>query len=192
MNKRTLRNHYLAERKRLSDDQLAQASLAICRQFFAYFQPDTLRNLHCFLPIRRQKEVDTYLIIGHIHQFHPRVSVVVPKVNGDHLENYVWNERLELTPNPGGIPEPVAGDVFPIDEIRMVLVPLVIFDERGHRVGYGKGYYDRFLAQCRPSTVKIGLSVFEPVASIPEPAQWDVRLDYCVTPQKIWVFPLPA
>ncbi|MBC7920171.1 MAG: 5-formyltetrahydrofolate cyclo-ligase [Ferruginibacter sp.] len=192
MNKRTLRKHYLAERKKLSDEQIAQASRAICRQFFARFPPDALRNLHCFLPIHQQKEVDTKLIIGHIHRFHPEVTVVIPKVNGDHLENYVWNSRLELASTPGGIPEPVAGDGFPTERIASVLVPLVIFDQRGHRVGYGKGYYDRFLAECRPGTVKIGLSVFEPVAAIPEPDEWDVRLNYCVTPRKVWVFPAPA
>jgi len=66
-----------------------------------------------------------------------------------------------------------------------VLVPLLCFDRRGHRVGYGRGYYDRFLARCRHDCKKIGLSFFEPLAEIDDVHEGDVELNYCVTPDGV-------
>ena len=70
----------------------------------------------------------------------------------------------------------------------MVLVPLLAFDSKGYRVGYGKGFYDRFLKQCRNDCVKIGLSYFEPIDAINDAGEFDVPLDFCITPQKAYVF----
>ena len=70
----------------------------------------------------------------------------------------------------------------------MVLVPLLCFDESGHRVGYGKGFYDRFLTKCRPDTQKVGLSYFPPVKEITDADSFDIRLDLCLTPEKVWRF----
>ena len=64
----------------------------------------------------------------------------------------------------------------------MVLVPLLCFDRSGHRVGYGKGYYDRFLRKCRADCKKIGLSMFDPVDEITDAGESDVRLDLVITP----------
>lgn len=69
-----------------------------------------------------------------------------------------------------------------------VLVPLIAFDARGFRVGYGKGFYDRFLKTCRADCLKIGLSLFPPVEKIADTADFDVKLDACATPEKIWRF----
>ena len=71
-------------------------------------------------------------------------------------------------------------------KIDLVLIPLLCFDKKGYRVGYGKGYYDRFLAECRPDVMKIGLSIFEPVDEISDVDEFDVKMDYCITPNKIW------
>ena len=65
----------------------------------------------------------------------------------------------------------------------LVLVPGVCFDQTGHRVGYGKGFYDRFLKTCRPGCLKVGLSYFEPVDPIDDVHDGDVRLDFIVTPE---------
>ena len=70
----------------------------------------------------------------------------------------------------------------------MVLVPLLNFDEEGNRVGYGKGYYDRFLAHCRPDCIKVGFSYFEPLDSIDDVHEYDIKLDYGITPGGIFVF----
>jgi 5-formyltetrahydrofolate cyclo-ligase len=87
-----------------------------------------------------------------------------------------------------GIPEPVQGELIPDEQIDLVFVPLLAFDKKGNRVGYGKGFYDRFLAQCRPNTQKMGLSFFCPIDEISDVDPWDVKLDSCICPDKIWTF----
>jgi 5-formyltetrahydrofolate cyclo-ligase len=62
------------------------------------------------------------------------------------------------------------------------------FDLRGFRVGYGKGFYDRFLKKCRADCKKIGLSFFEPVKEISDIEEFDVALNFAVTPQEIYNF----
>ena len=70
----------------------------------------------------------------------------------------------------------------------MVFVPLLAFDEKGNRVGYGKGFYDQFLSKCQPETIKIGLSFFESETLISDTLSTDIQLDYCVTPTKVYNF----
>jgi 5-formyltetrahydrofolate cyclo-ligase len=67
-------------------------------------------------------------------------------------------------------------------------VPLLAFDEKGFRVGYGKGFYDRFLKQCKDGGIKIGLSYFNPIDTIEDAGEFDVPLNFCITPQKVYVF----
>ena len=69
-----------------------------------------------------------------------------------------------------------------------MIVPLLCFDARGHRVGYGKGYYDRFLQKCRPDCIKAGLSFFPPVKKIDDIHVADVQLDLVVTPNETFYF----
>jgi 5-formyltetrahydrofolate cyclo-ligase len=78
-------------------------------------------------------------------------------------------------------------DMFPT-EIDLVLVPLLTFDKRGHRVGYGKGYYDKFLARCNPYVIKIGLNFYDPVDEISDINAFDIPLDFCVTHHEIYAF----
>ena len=70
----------------------------------------------------------------------------------------------------------------------MVFVPLLVFDQHGHRVGYGKGYYDRFLDQCSESTLKVGLTFFDPVTKIEDIETHDISLDFALTPERIYAF----
>ena len=64
----------------------------------------------------------------------------------------------------------------------------MIFDHQGHRVGYGKGYYDRFLGECNRYTLKVGLSFFDPVSKIEDIDTNDIALDYAVTPRETYAF----
>jgi 5-formyltetrahydrofolate cyclo-ligase len=69
-----------------------------------------------------------------------------------------------------------------------VLIPLLAFDRQGFRVGYGKGFYDRFLSLLSQKTIKIGLSNFAPVERIEDINKYDVKMDFCVTTEQVWHF----
>ena len=90
--------------------------------------------------------------------------------------------------NEISILEPVESEIIEPQDIDLVLVPMLVCDIKGNRVGYGKGYYDRYLSRCRPGCVKVGLSYFDPVVNIKDADEFDVPLDFCITPQKAYVF----
>ena len=69
-----------------------------------------------------------------------------------------------------------------------VFVPLLCCDSQGHRVGYGKGFYDNFLGNCNQEVLKIGLSLFDIESSIDDIHEKDIALDICVTPSSIYYF----
>ncbi len=95
---------------------------------------------------------------------------------------------MELMHNDYGIEEPSGGNKVMENEIDLILVPLLAFDKYGFRVGYGKGYYDKFLFQCRKDSIKIGLSYFDPVDEIEDINSFDIPLNYCVTPRKLFIY----
>jgi 5-formyltetrahydrofolate cyclo-ligase len=76
----------------------------------------------------------------------------------------------------------------PVSKIDVVFVPLLAYDEKGNRVGYGKGFYDAFLSECKPETIKIGLSFFPPELEIKDVTSDDIKLDFCVTTDSVHAF----
>ena len=90
--------------------------------------------------------------------------------------------------NKYGIPEPKNGKKIKNNLIDVVFVPLLSYDKKGNRVGYGKGFYDRFLSNLSIKTIKIGLSLYEPENYIEGIDENDIKIDYCVTPNKIFSF----
>ncbi|MEY2811910.1 MAG: hypothetical protein RI991_905, partial [Bacteroidota bacterium] len=101
---------------------------------------------------------------------------------------FLVDEQTVFQDNQYGIPEPTAGIEVTSDMIDVVVVPLLAFDKKGNRVGYGKGYYDRFLASCRNDVITIGLSFFPPVLSIDDIDFFDKKLDFCITPDSVYAF----
>jgi 5-formyltetrahydrofolate cyclo-ligase len=96
------------------------------------------------------------------------IKIVIPKVDihAGSLTHYHYNQEIELIKNQYGIDEPTEGVQISESEIDMVLIPLLAFDKKGYRVGFGKGYYDKFLSRCRKNVLKVGLSFFETVEKI--------------------------
>ncbi len=72
--------------------------------------------------------------------------------------------------------------------IDVVFIPLLSFDYKGNRVGYGKGYYDRFLLNCKEECLKIGLSFFEEEQCVFDVEDTDISLDFCVTPKQVYQY----
>lgn len=194
MLKADLRKQYLAERRALSADEVTQRSQQITTRLLASLSTliaDRPPVLHTFLPIQRHNEVDTWPIIHQIWDQYPQLQIAVPVTDMTQLSmrHYVITPETTFVANRLGIPEPPTdGPQLQSDELSVVLVPLLVFDQQGHRVGYGGGFYDRFLAQCRPDCQKIGLSLFSPVEQIDDVADTDIRLNGCITPDRYWAF----
>lgn len=186
MLKQELRLNYLLRRSKVTPEKLQQLSLAIANNLlplpiwsFMYY--------HIFLSITEKNEVDTSYILSVLQG--KDKQVVIPKTaDGSTLINYLLTDSTLFQRNRWNIPEPVEGIEVPPEKIDIAFVPLLTFDRQGHRVGYGKGFYDNFIARCRPDMVKIGLSLFEAGPDITDIHSGDIPLDYCVTPEKVYEF----
>ena len=104
------------------------------------------------------------------------------------MEHYLFEGKQQLARDKWGIPEPAYGTRIAPNQIDLVLVPLVVVDQLGNRIGYGKGYYDKFLMQCNTHTKKIGLSLLPILAETIDSESTDVRLDACLTTDSIRSF----
>ena len=187
MNKKQLRAKYKALRQELSDDEIEDKSLAIANRML---QLDVWEKtyFHMFLTIEEQKEVETEFMLQILAGRDK--EIVVAKSDFDTLEmtNYLLTDNTKFQKNEYNIFEPVDGLEVPVAKIEVVFVPLLAYDKLGNRVGYGKGFYDNFLSKCKVDVIKIGLSFFEPEATIEDVSLTDIRLDYCVTPSTIYSF----
>jgi 5-formyltetrahydrofolate cyclo-ligase len=183
-----LRKIYLDKQKELSPLERKVKSAQIARLFFANFDLSKINFLHCFLPIEKFYEIETSLIFTNIWQNFSKIKIVVPRVNFQigEIENSLFEKNSLLKKNQWQIDEPSEGEICDVEKIDLVLVPLLCFDERGFRVGYGKGFYDKFLTKCRPDCLRIALSYFAPVEKISDAQDFDIKLDFCAMPEKIW------
>lgn len=187
MEKNELRQKYKALRNALKADEIADKSVAIANNLLQLKVWDKT-YFHLFLTMENQKEVHTDLIQHVLWGRDKEIIVSKSDFESCSLQHYLLTESTRLALNPYGIPEPIDGIEVPARKLDVVFVPLLAFDEKGHRVGYGKGFYDRFLAECKPDVVKIGLSFFEAEANEIPNNDTDIPLDYCITPERIVSF----
>lgn len=190
MTKPELRKLYLEKRRSLTADEVAARSRQIADRLFASVDLASIDTLHCFISIAKFNEIDTSIIFQKLWNDLPRLRTFAPRMNRetDELEHLPYNAVSELIENSWGIREPAGDEKADPKEIDLVIVPLLCFDEGGHRVGYGKGYYDRFLDRCRPDCFKAGVSLFPPAGRIDGIHDGDVPLDLCITPDALFEF----
>lgn len=189
MTKKELRAIYLQKRLSLSESELAHLNQRLCDNFFKHIDLRGVRTLHTFLPLTKKNEPNTWLMVDEVKRKFPSVRISIPKINATgELENYYLENRDQLTPGSWGIPEPLDGERTPAHVIDLVIVPLLVYDKQGHRVGYGKGHYDRFLKTCKPDCRKIGLSFFSVAEKIDDIFEGDEPLNGMVTPDRFYGF----
>ena len=169
MTKKELRNYYKQLRSALSEQEREAMSKKIV---------DNLQQLpiweystyHIFLPIEKLHEINTHHLIASLKEQHKTIVVPVMHPESKSLTSVLLTSDSKLQTNTWGVPEPNEEVIIP--------------DSTGNRIGYGGGYYDRFLAQCKPTTLKIGLSFFPPhpesFAAITH--NTDIVLDSVVSP----------
>jgi 5-formyltetrahydrofolate cyclo-ligase len=188
MTKAELRKTYLLKRLSLGESEYLSFNHQISDLFFSNFDLSTIKTIHTYLPIIKNKEPDTWLIINKINREFPTVRISVPRVRNNILENFFFEGTHQLEKNAWDILEPKEGIPTDAEKIDMVIVPLLAFDQKGNRVGYGKGFYDKFLKNCSQTCKKVGLSFFEPIDFIDDTKDFDVALTHCITPVKVHTF----
>ena len=189
MTKKELRKLYLEKRKELSEGDCASLNLRLYSLFFSSIDLSFIQVLHIYLPIAHNQEPDTWMIIDRVRREFPHVRISLPRVGAnDKLENIYFEGQHQLQTSSWGIPEPKQGVPTPDEKIDLVIVPLLAIDTVGHRVGYGRGFYDRMLHRMRPDCQKVGLSFFPVVDRIDDVNENDAALNQCVTPDGTIVF----
>jgi len=188
MLKATLRKLYKTKRNGLTNSEIDEFSLQIANRLLQLSIWEKT-YYHLFLSIEEQKEVQTEFILHVLHAKDKEVVVSKSDFNTLELTNYLLTDNTKIAPNEYNIPEPIDGIEVPHNKLDVVFIPLLAFDKKGDRVGYGKGFYDNMLRKCNPNCIKIGISFFEATKTLIEDSfDGDIPLDYCVTPDRIYSF----
>ncbi len=143
-----------------------------------------------YFPMAERKEVAPQYFEETLRDDQPGFQLCFPQTDFKtcHMDAVADDDAMETAINVFGVTEPVSGNIIAADLLDIIFVPMAAFDKTGYRVGYGKGFYDRFIPRCRPDIITIGLSFFEGVDEITDANQFDVPLKYCITPQQLYEF----
>lgn len=181
--KEELRKNYLGIRSRISGEEFKKWSQFIIRRLTDSTDYNKAKCVHCYVSVNERKEVNTHPIILEMLSGQKQVVVPVTNFSTGTLNHVELNDFEDLESNKWGVPEPESGTEVPADELDLVVVPMVAGDARCNRLGYGKGFYDRFLSQV--DCPKIGL-LYENclVEKIPT-EEFDVPLDQIITEDRV-------
>ena len=171
----------------LTHDSIAIYSQKISQLLIDNFKLEGL-TVHTFLTIKGLKEIDTSFINDYLFTTTGRVATSITHYKPLALSHTLVTKETEFTVDQFNIPTPKTIRLIDAKEMDIVLVPLLAFDIKGNRIGYGKGLYDSFLKDCSPTCIKIGLSFFEANDELIPSEKHDIRLDYCITPTKTYSF----
>lgn len=186
MKKSEIRKAYLAKRNSLSKDEVLYFSEKIFKNFVLQFKPIKNHKVHIFLSIEKFNEISTKFFIDYF--FEENINVFVPKMAGGKLIAAEFNPETEMETNSWGILEPKTIEDAGIRDFDFVITPLLCCDREGNRVGYGKGFYDKFFTEVSSNTKKIGVSLFPPIDSVEDVSREDIPVDYLITPDEILSF----
>jgi 5-formyltetrahydrofolate cyclo-ligase len=189
MLKQTIRQEYLNKRLQLDDAELQDKTVLIAYQF-SLFETPPINYLFSYYPLVSKKEFDISVCEQALEQRYPGIRIAWPKTDLDmsSMEAYIVEKDGLFAKNRFNVLEPLTGTMVNPEQLDMIFVPLLAFDTRGYRVGYGKGFYDRYLARCRPDAIKLGFSFFEAIDPPEDINEFDVPLDYCITPTRLYEF----
>lgn len=191
MTKEEIRKEYSLKRKNLSITEYEELNEDLSNHLRKFFQEKgPSLKIASFFPISSNKEVNTIIFHDWLRQEPMNHEIYLPKTNGDNLEFYLFEENESLIKSELGImePNPNLSDPLSPKEIDLILVPLIAVDVNGHRVGYGKGYYDRFLKRLNSHTEIIGLSLELPIEPISDINQYDFPLQIVISPHGAHIF----
>jgi 5-formyltetrahydrofolate cyclo-ligase len=181
MNKSELRKIYKQKRQDLTLEKIHSLQENIYQQIFDIDISD-VHNIHIFLTLEKFKEINTAPILNYFRSKNKQIVVSKSDFTNNSLSHFIFKKDTQIELNKYGIPEPINAKPISEKEIDLVFVPLLISDENHFRVGYGKGFYDRFLSNCRPDCKKKGLNFFKPIVKISDVNAFDIALDEVIYP----------
>jgi len=189
MLKKEARELYKGKRKELSDLERVRLDDLMLIQFQRMELPP-IRYVLSFWPIEENHEPNVNLFNNFLEFKNPAIKFMYPRCDFDkgEIEAIEISADTAFQKNSWNIHEPMDGIITDPNLTDMVFVPLLMFDKKGYRVGYGKGFYDKYLQRCRVDCLKVGFCYFEPISAIEDTHEFDVPLNVCFTPNSIYVF----
>jgi len=174
--KHQLRQQCRAIRRELGEEQRQRASQAICEQLAAWQVFQHAETILTYLPMKA--EVDLRPLLGQFPKKRWMLPRIVPEEN--HRMDFHPYDPARLVIHPFGMAEPAADlPLVPAEEIELVLVPGLAYDRQGWRLGYGGGYYDRFLS--RFNGISVGVAYQALVLEFIPHSGYDVSVRWIVT-----------
>lgn len=142
MDKTELRREIRARKRAMTEEEIETRSAKLARLFFASEAYQKAKTIYGYLPYNQ--EVRTVPMLERALKDGKKVAV--PKVYGEEMKFLYLDNLNAVAKGYAGIPEPIADEPVAQDETALVLMPGLAFDPQGHRIGYGGGFYDKFLA----------------------------------------------
>lgn len=142
MDKKALRAEIRAKKRAMTAQEIEEKSAALAKAFYETAEYKNAKTIYGYLPYNQ--EVRTTQMLA--HALADGKQVAVPKVYGDEMKFILLSDLGQVAKGYAGIPEPIADDPVAADPTALVLMPGLAFDPEGHRLGYGGGFYDKFLA----------------------------------------------
>ncbi len=187
MLKSDIRKSFLAKRKALTNSECIKLDDLLLIQFQRLDWSDTF-YVGSFFPMESSNEPNSLLLAKYLKAIIPGLTMAYPRINDEDSSMEFYAETESLCENKCGIQEPLPFNKIAADNIDTILVPMLAFDEQGQRVGFGKGYYDRYFSANPFPYKRIGISYFEPIPKIEDTHQFDVPLTHCITPWNSYEF----
>ncbi|WP_258102799.1 5-formyltetrahydrofolate cyclo-ligase [Marinoscillum sp. MHG1-6] len=184
--KAKVRKGTLINRRLLSTQVWEERCLQVEAHLIRFVQEKGIHSCHIFLPIKRNNEFDSWDLVRKLDQSGVKVMISVSDFSNHTMGHYYYSSRVNFESNAFDIPEPVDALPADISTVEMVLIPLLAADKKGHRIGYGKGFYDRLLSDMPKNVLKMGVNLAPLFDAFSFAEAHDVRLDFCVTPQEIY------
>jgi 5-formyltetrahydrofolate cyclo-ligase len=182
MKKQKLREIYKQQRTDLTKDKIKELQENIYQQIYN-LDLSKVNNVHVFLSIPKFKEIDTLPLITYFRNCNKRIVISKCNFKDNTLSHFYFEDDTVLALNKFGVPEPVNAEVALENDLDLIFVPLLISDIKKYRVGYGKGFYDRFLSSCRKDAKLIGLNFFKPIQQIEDINEFDIPLHQVMYPK---------
>lgn len=183
--KNELRKHFLELRRNIDTEQAIHDTLV---HFQEWMRQSRFHCVGSYKPLMKWTEMNLNPFENIIINHNPEAVICYPTVMSDEMSFYQENEESFWKNNSWGVSEIHDGRLIQPEDLDLILCPLIVCDRHGYRLGYGKGFYDRYLKKLGAQCVKVGLGYFDVVGEIPETFEADVPLDVYISPFGIHEF----